>query len=148
MSELFNPAEDLGRIMAEGRITEEALEAITGIRPDRIWSFVKHGTGARSGLTTAPHALSNEETSRLSVLVAQLTEGLPTGDDERLKAIYESLTVECRLTLQNIAQLTGLDGDDVEAALRDPRTIPVETKYELASRGAYLINAINQARAR
>lgn len=148
MSELWNPAEDLRRIMAEGRITEESLEAITGIRPEGIRSFVGDGTRAVSGLVTAPPTLSNEEISRLSVLVAQLTEGLPIGDDERLKAIYESLTIECRLTPQNIAQLTGLNRDDVDAALLDPRTIPVETKYELASRGSYLINAISQARVR
>jgi hypothetical protein len=148
MSELFNPAEDLGRVMAEGGITEEGLEAITGIRLEKIRSFVREGTGAAPVLTTAPPTLSNEETLRLSVFVAQLTEGLPIGDDERLKAIYESLTVECRLTPENNARLTGLDGNDVDAALRDPRTIPIETKYELIGRGSYLINAANQARAR
>ncbi|WP_423739425.1 HTH domain-containing protein [Cryobacterium zongtaii] len=46
----------------------------------------------------------------LSILAAPLTEGLRIGDDERLKAIWESLTIDCRLTLRNIAQLTGLDG--------------------------------------
>jgi GTP-sensing pleiotropic transcriptional regulator CodY len=68
------------------------------------------------------------------------------GNDERLKAIFESLTVECRLTPRNIARLTGVDVDVIENVLREPRTISIEKKYELAIKGSYLINAANQAR--
>ena len=88
----------------------------------------------------------SSKTRWLSVLAGYLTEGLRIGDDERLKAIFESLTIECRLTLGNIAQLTGLDVEDLENAVRDPRTVPIEKKYELAIKGSYLINAVNRAR--
>lgn len=71
---------------------------------------------------------------------------LRPADRELLKGILEGLTIECHLTLANIAQLTELDADDLERALRDPRTVPVEKKYELAVKGSYLINAVNQAR--
>lgn len=93
-----------------------------------------------------PLALSNDESARLSTLAAHLTDGLRIDDDDRLRAKFESLTIECRLTPRNIAQLTGLDIDDLESALRDPRTVPIEKKYELAIKGSYLINAVNRAR--
>jgi len=51
-----------------------------------------------------------------------------------------------KLTLENISQLTGLEVDDLAAALDDPRSIPTEKKYALAIKGSYFINAVNQAR--
>lgn len=147
-SQTFNPADELRRIIAEGRISEDALQAMTGIQPEKLRSFLNDAKPGMTGLTTEPQALSNDESARLSILAAHLTEGMRIGDDERLKAIFESLTIECRLTPQNIAQLTGLDVDDLESALRDPRTVPIEKKYELAIKGSYLINAVNQVRGR
>ena len=147
-SEAHNTVDELRRIIAEGRITEEALQSITGIQPERLRFFLDEAKPGMTGLSREPEALSNDESARLSILTAHLTEGLRIGDDERLRAIYESLTGECRLTLQNIAQLTGLVVDDLESALRDPRTIPIEKKYALAIRGSYLINAVDQARGR
>jgi hypothetical protein len=143
---MYNSADELRRIIAEGRISEDALQAITGIQPEKLRSFLNEAMSGTTGLTTEPQALSNDESARLSILAAHLTEGLRIGDDERLKAIFESLTIECRLTPRNIAQLTGLDVDDLESALRDPRTVPLEKKYELAIKGSYLINAVNGAR--
>ena len=145
-SEIFNPADELRRIIAEGRISEDALQAITGMPPEKLRSFLIEATPGMTGLTTELQALSNDESARLSILAAHLTEGLRIGDDERLKAIFESLTIECRLTPREIAQLTGLDVDDLEGALRDPRTVPIEKKYELAIKGSYLINAVKRAR--
>lgn len=78
--------------------------------------------------------------------MAHLTEGLRIGSDDRLKAIFETLIIECRLTPRNIARLTGLNAEDVESALRDPRILPIERKYELAIKGSYLINTVNRAR--
>lgn len=147
-SETFNPVDELKRILAEGRISEDALQAITGIQPEKLRSFLDDAKPGMTALATEPQALSGEESTRLSILAAHLTEGLRIGDDERLKAIFESLTMECRLTLRNIAQLTGLDIDDLRSALRDPRTVPIDKKYELAITGSYLINAVNQARGR
>jgi hypothetical protein len=118
-SETYNTADELRRIIAEGRISEEALQSITGIEPEKLRSLFDEAEPGTTGLTREPQALSNDESARLSALAAQLTEWLRIGDDERLKAIFESLTIECRLTLQSIAQLTGLDVDDLESALRD-----------------------------
>lgn len=143
-SETYNTADELRRIVAEGRISEDALQAITGIQPEMLRPFLDEAKPGMTGLTT--QALSSDESARLSILAAHLTEGLRIGDDERLKAIFESLTIECRLTLRNIARLTGLDVEDLEGALRDPRTVPIEKKYELAIKGSYLINAVNRAR--
>lgn len=147
-SETFKPVDELKRILAEGRISEDALQAITGIQPEKLRSFLDEAQPGMTGLTTEPQALSGDESARPSILAAHLAEGLRIGDDERLKAIFESLTIECRLTLQNIAQLTGLDVDDLRSALRDPRTVPIDKKYELAIKGSYLINVVNQARGR
>jgi hypothetical protein len=148
MSEEFNPSDELRHLIAEGHISEEALHAITGIEPEKIRSFLSATEQGMTGLTADTQALSNDDSTRLSLLAAHLTEGLQIGVDERLKATFESLTVECHLTLQNISRLTGLTVDDLADALRDPRTLSPEKKYELASKGAYLINAVNQARGR
>ncbi len=146
-SPTFNPANELRRIIAEGYISEDALEAITLIPVERLKVFLD-STHAGTGLSTELSSLSNDESARLSSLAAQLTEGLRIADDERLKGILESLTVECGLTLQNIAALTGLDTTELQSALLDPRTLSLEMKYEFATRGSYLINVVNQARGR
>jgi len=148
MSETFNTSDELRRMILEGQISEDALQAITGIQPERIRLFLDGANPPRPGLTSETPALSNDESRRLAVFAAQLVEGLQIGDDERLKATLESLTIDCRLTVRNIAQLTGLNVDDLESALRDPRTVPIDTRYQLASRGSYLINAVNAARSR
>jgi hypothetical protein len=145
-SETVNTADELRRIIAEVRISDEALQAMTGIQPEKLRFFLDEAKPGMTVLTTESEPLSRDESARLSILAAQLTEGLRIGDDERLKAIFESLTIECHLTPRNIAQLTGLDVDALERALRDPRTVPVEKKYELAIKGSYLINAVNRAR--
>ncbi|HEY0260234.1 MAG TPA: HTH domain-containing protein [Lacisediminihabitans sp.] len=144
--EADNSSDELRRIIAEERVSEDALHAITGIQPEKLRSFLDEAQAGMVRLTTGPQALSNDESLRLSVLAAQLTEGMRVADDERLKGVLETLTVVCRLTLGNIARLTGLDVDDLENALRDPRAVPIEKKYELAIRGLYLINTVNQAR--
>lgn len=147
-SHTFNPADELRRIIAEGQISEDALQAITGIQLEKLRFFLSEAKPGMVGITTEPQALSNDESARLSILAAQLTEGLQIGDDERLKAIFESLTSECRLTLRDIAQLTGLDVEDLEGVLLDPRTVPIEKKYKLATKGSYLLNVAGQARGR
>ena len=147
-SEAFNPVHELQRLIAEGRISEDALQAITGIQPEKLRSYLDEAQAGMTGLTAAPKVLSAEESARLSILAAHLAEGLRIGDDERLKAIFESLTIECRLTLQNIAELTGIDVDDLRSVLSDTQTIPIDKKYELAVKGSYLINAVNGARGR
>ncbi len=147
-SETHNTADELRRIIAEGRISEEALQTITGIQPEKLRSFLDEANPGVAGLSTEPQALSVDESTRLSILAAQLTEGLRIGDDERLTAIFESLTIECRLTLANIAQLTGVEDDDLESLLHDPQNVSIEKKYELALKGSYLIGAVNRARDR
>lgn len=116
-SETFSPEDEVKRIIAEGRISEDALQAMTGIQPEKLRYFLDGAQPGMTWLTAEPRALSGDESARLSILAAHLTEGLRLGDDERLKAIFESLTIECRLTLRNIARLTGVDLDDLESAL-------------------------------
>ena len=147
-TEAYDPVEELRRLILEGSISEDALQAITGIQPEKLRFALDTAKLGMRRFTAEALALSDEETMRLSTLPGQLAEGMQIGDDERLKAILESLTIECRLTLENLARLTGLGVDDLRSTLRDPRTVAIEKKYELAIKGSYLINAINQARGR
>lgn len=141
----FNTSEEVSRLLAEGQVSEEALRAITGIASESLRSFMSERAGA---LTAEPQALSGEEGERLSVLAAQLTQGMQVDNDQRLRAIYESLTMECRLTRRNIAALTGIAIEDLDIVLSDPRALSFEKRYDLAVKGAYLINAVNRARGR
>jgi hypothetical protein len=145
-SQTHNPADQLRRLIAEGSISEDALQAITGIDPQKLRLFLEDTPSGTPGLSSKPQALSDDESARVSILAASLTAGLRIDHDERLKAIFESLTIGCRLTLQNLAQLTGLDVEDMEAVLNDPRTVSTEKKYALAVSGLYLINVVNHAR--
>ncbi|WP_130177513.1 HTH domain-containing protein [Cryobacterium sp. SO1] len=147
-SKAFDTADELRRMISEGHISEESLEVITGIQREKLRSFLDEQTPWTTGLVAEAQALSNDESTRLSVLAAQLTDGLSISDDARLKAIFESLTIECHFTLGNIAKLTGLDLDVLESALRDPQVVSADKKYELSSKGSYLINAVNRARDR
>jgi hypothetical protein len=141
-----NPAAELKRMIVEGDVSEDTLQTITGIQPEKLLAYLDQATPGMMTLTTERQSPSNDESTRLSIFVGHLTVGLQIGDDDRLKAIFETLTVQCHLTVQNIAQLTGLSIEDLDSALRDPRTVPIEKKYELAIRGSHLINAVNQAR--
>ena len=60
----------------------------------RIHLTLPRSNARDGGLTTKPRALSNDESAGLPILAANLTEKLQIGDDERLKAIFESLTIE------------------------------------------------------
>ncbi len=142
-TEALDPAACLRRLIAEGGITEDGLQAITGIGPDALRSFINYGT--EGGPTVAQQAFSPEENMRLSILAAQLADGLAIPDDERLRGILETLTIECHLTSNNIAQLTGLDAGDLEGVLTDACSIPAQTKFEIATRTSYLVNAFNRA---
>lgn len=145
-TQAFDPATELERLLEAGAISKDALQAITGIQHERLRAFLDEHAGAPVGLTARPQVLSDDEIGRLSVLAGQLTEGMQVGDDERLVAIYESLTIDCRLTARNIADLAGLDVGDVDGVLRDPGSLPAEKKYRLALAGSHLINAVNLAR--
>jgi hypothetical protein len=118
---------------------------MTGISADELATFLQSAPSGAQRTRIAP-TLSQTESARISTLSAQLTAGREVGDDRRLKAIFESLTIVCHLTLLNISKLTGLDVVDIEQALLEPQTLSAEKKYQLAVRGSYLINAINQAR--
>jgi hypothetical protein len=135
---------ELRRLIAEGAITEEGLQSITGIGQDALQSFINY-EDSKAGLTSTQQAFSADENLRLSILAAQLADGVTVPDDERLSGILESLTIECNLTPQNIARLLGLDTGDVSNALSDPKVVPAVKKYEIAIRASYLINAFNRA---
>ena len=148
MSDGFDVAGELQRLVERGLVTEEGLVAMTGIPGESIRTFLHSPASAQPGMTAGPQVLSLDEGARLGLLAAQLTEGLAIGDDERLRGILESLTIECRLSVENLARLTGVAVGGVEAALRDPATLPFETRYALMGRGSYLVNAVNTARGR
>lgn len=139
-------AADARRLIADGHISEHALRAVTRIASERITAFLT--SSAAAGLASDEPALSPEESTRVSTLVGQLAYGFEIDDDERLRAMLEALTSECGFTLQNISRLTHVPVDEVTTALHDPGTLPTETRYTLALRVSYLINAANQARAR
>ncbi|HWU60170.1 MAG TPA: HTH domain-containing protein [Microbacteriaceae bacterium] len=143
--EAFNVESELRRIVAEGRISEESLQTITGIPGDVIASLLSDAREREPGLSAPPSKLSPDQIGRLSALVDQLTEGLQIDDDTRLKAIIQTLTEQFRMTHQHIALLTGIDLNDLKSALYDPDTAKAERKYELAIRASYLMNAIGNA---
>lgn len=139
-------AADARRLIAEGYISEHALQAVTKVAPERITALL--ATTGAAGLSSGEPPLSPDENRSVSILVGQLAHGLDIADDERLRAMLEGLTGECGFTLQNISRLTHVPVDEVTAACDDPGTLPTDTRYALALRVSYLINAVNQARAR
>lgn len=145
-TEAFDAPTQLKRLLADGAISESGLQAITGVGEEALRSFVCGPT--ETGMTTDPPAVTADQSMRLSILVAQLTDGMAIPDDERLKGILESLTIASHLTTENIAQLAGLDARDLDKALSDPKSVPIEKKYEIAVRCSYLINALNRAENR
>ncbi|HEU0164009.1 MAG TPA: HTH domain-containing protein [Thermomicrobiales bacterium] len=141
----FDTADELRRMIGDGRISADALQAITGIQDETLASFLNGSRSETIGLSRTPSSLSADESTRLSHLAAQLTEGFQIDDDVRLMAIIETLTAQCHLTHQNIAALTRTGLDDLQGFLRDPDTLPLERKYQLAIRASYLINAVANA---
>ena len=141
----FNVGDELERLIAQGRISENALTTITGISSDTLASFFAASHSTRPGLSASAAALSEDEVARLSALTVQLTEGAAIDDDERLGAIIETLTAQFNLSHENIALLTRTDLDDVETFLSDPKAAPCEKKFELAVRSYYLFHAVLNA---
>lgn len=145
-AQMFNTAEELSRAVADGRISETALEAITQTPAATLQAFLTGSGKDTYGVTTSLQPLSADEGTRLSVLASQILHGFDIGDDERLQAILEGLTTQFHLTLENIALLARLDSADLATARRDPSSLPAERKYALATRLSYLTNAIERAR--
>ena len=147
-SRSINVLSELNRLIEEGALSERSIETLTGIRgADLHTLLVEEREGARPIGADAP-ALTSDENVRLSMLAAQLTDGLTVADDDRLKGILESLTSQAHLTVENIAQLTGLRVDDLEQVLDDPHVVSEAKKYAIAIRCSYLVNAANFARSR
>lgn len=139
---------ELNRLIEEGALSERSIETLTGIRGTDLHTLlVEEREGARPIGADAP-ALTSDENVRLSMLAAQLTDGLTVADDDRLKSILESLTSQAHLTVENIAQLTGLRVEDLEQVLDDPQVVSEAKKYAIAIRCSYLVNAANVARSR
>jgi hypothetical protein len=141
----FDTGAELRRLLAEGRISLASLTAITGIPPGTLESLTSRAPGGGSGLTSHPTHLTADATARLSDLVARLTEGAAVEDDVRLRAVLETLTLSLHLSARNIALLTGIEVDAVEAALRDPREVDGGRRYALAIRASYLLHAVGDA---
>lgn len=145
-TEAHSPADQLKAVIADGGISEDALHAMTGVASETLGRFLSAAAVEADGLSRVPPVLAGDEGMRVSLLAGLLSDGMQIDDDERLKGILESLTVECRLTPDNIAQLTGVDVEYVELALNDPGAVPLDRRYALAIKGSFLITAVNQAR--
>ncbi len=141
------PTTQLAGLIAQGKLSLDALHLMTGIDSERLTSVLKqdpHPTGMRAGAPT----LSEDENMRLSVLAGHLAHGFDIPDDDRIRAIAESLITEGGLTVENIALLAGVDADVVRAVSTDPGSVSPHEKYAFAVRGSYLVNAVNRARPR
>lgn len=145
-STMHNPADELRRAIAEGRISQAALQVITSIDRERLAMFLDEAHRSEAGLSTRTPILSGDESVRLSVLAGQLIQGMEIDDDDRLRGILEGLTIQFTLTTQNIALLTHTSVGDVEACLTDPGAVSPEVKFPLAVRASYLNLAIANAR--
>ena len=145
-STMHNPADELRRAIAEGRISEAALQVITSVDTERLAAFLDEAHRSEVGLSTRTPILSGDESVRLSVVAGPLNKGMEIADDDRLRGILEGLTIQFKLTPQNIALLTHTNVGDVEACLADPRTVSPEVKFPLAVRASYLNLAIANAR--
>ena len=134
-------AGELRGLIADGRISSPSLTAITGIGPEGIAAFAN----SVPGRWEAPTGLSAEGMARLTALVAQLTEGLEIDDDVRLRAIVETLSVQFGLTRENIALLTKVPLDDLNASLGDPPAASHDVRFRVAMRVNYLFQAVANA---
>ncbi|TQJ31486.1 HTH domain-containing protein [Microbacterium sp. SLBN-146] len=148
MTQSQKVAKELNRLLASGHISLQALTAITRIDSDRLTALLHEEHHGTVNVASDAPPLTDAESTRVSVLTALLTHVAEIDDDERLRGILESLTAECRLTLENIAQLTRVDLDDLKRAVNDPGSVSPATKYTIALRCSYLINAANLARPR
>jgi hypothetical protein len=122
-------------------ISEDALTAITGIAPDSIATY----STTAPGLSAAANSLRADETVRLSTLTVQLSEEAIVDDAQRLQAIIETLTLQFKLTHENIARLTRARLEDLEAFVSDPTSVAWEIKFALAVRVYYLFHAVLNA---
>lgn len=142
----FDVTDVLRRLVEDDVISLHALSAITRLREDALSSLLETPNGAAASRSSSARPLSADEVGRISLLTAQLTEGLRVDDDDRLRAMLDVLTEQLGLSDANIAALTRTDVHDLEGFLAEPAAMPPQTKYELASRVSYLVHAAAQAR--
>ena len=140
----LNVGDELGRLIAEGSISMQALTAITGIAPARLKKLLD----LEPGLSAAANEFSEDEILRVSTLAGQLTWGAEIGDYERLRAIVETLTTQFELTHENIARLTRIKVEELEAFFDDPDSVSWETKFAMAMRVYHLFHAVLNATAK
>lgn len=141
--------EELSRLITEGAITEQALQAMTQIDSAKLHAALESGQHRPTMMVSADGQLfTNDENMRLSMLAGHLANGMSLPDDERLTSIVESLIGEVHLTVDNVARLADVSAQDVSQVLHSPEAVPAEVKYAIAIRTSYLINVINTARGR
>lgn len=147
-SRSINVPGELNRLVEAGFVTERALQAITQIDAAKLHMALADKPGEAALISADQPVLTADESMRLSVLAAQLTDGASVGDDDRISAIIESLNTEVHLSVENIAQLTGVDVEDLKGVRSNPRSVPSEVKYSIALRCSNLLNTVNLARGR
>jgi hypothetical protein len=141
------PISDLAQLIAQGKISLAALHHMTGVAQESLAALFETVSQQNGFITSAP-TLSADESMRVSKLAGLLAYGFDIPDDDRIRAIVESLIAECGLTNENIALLTGIDVDDIRRIADDPHSVSADVKYAFAVRGSFLIIAANQAQPR
>ena len=146
--QMQNPSTDLKLLIEGGYLSESALSTVTGVQPDALSNFLREDSSGMGYIAPSTSSTSSDEDARLSILAAQLVDASAVDDDDRLKGILESLTIACGLSIRNVALLTRVDDDLLTTALRDPGLLSFESKYALAIRASYLINAFGRSQPR
>lgn len=82
--------DELKRLVGEGHISADALHVITGVPVDSMRALLGEAPPLSAGLITNSTAPAADEASRLSILTAQLTDGMQIRNDERLKGILDA----------------------------------------------------------
>lgn len=75
--------------------------------------------------------------SALSILTAQLAEGSKIQDDERLVGIIEGLIGEFEVSAENLALLSGVKVDNIQAILNNRKSLEHSRKYARDMRMSY-----------
>ncbi|WP_412148584.1 HTH domain-containing protein [Curtobacterium flaccumfaciens] len=142
-TEAYDVDQGLRHLVKSGRMSTESLSAITGIATTTLQGHLAGDN--EPGMTAPTSALTGSQGTQLAMLAVLLTDGLNEDDDVRLRALVESLTLQYKLTHENIALLIDADAADIAAIADDAAQVDAGKKYRLGVRLSYLLTAIGNA---